>query len=108
MDEPFFTNEFQSLNLGKISAACGVVIILAALPGNSVFAIALATVVFVLYAMQALSILHAAIRIRKLNATWLFVIYLIMFFIPHLLLLLMLLGFADPWLDIRKRLAKTA
>jgi hypothetical protein len=101
-----FGNEFQSLNLGKISALVGIAITLLAMPGNSVFAIALATVVFVLYGMQALSLLHAAIRIRQLNATWLFVVYLIMFFIPHVLLLLILASFADPWLDIRQKLAK--
>lgn len=103
-----FAKEFQSLNLGKISALCGIAVILVSMPGKSVFAIALATVVFVLYGIQALSLLHAAIRIRQLNATWLFVIYVIMFFVPHVLLLLILASFADPWLDIRQRIAKTA
>ena len=101
-----FAKEFQSLNLGKISALCAIAIILMAMLANIAFAIALVTVVFVLYGMQALSLLHAAIRIRQLNATWLFVVYLSMFFIPHLLLLLILLSFVDPWLDIRQRISK--
>ena len=102
-----FAKEFQSLNLGKISALCAIAIILLAMLGKSVFMFALATVVFLLYVMQALSLLHATIRIRQLNATWLFVVYVIMFFIPHVLLLLILASFADPWLDIRQRIAKT-
>ncbi|NOQ70010.1 MAG: hypothetical protein GQ573_07880, partial [Gammaproteobacteria bacterium] len=103
-----FAKEFQSLNLGKISALCGIVIMLMAMFTNSVFAIALVTVVFVLYGMQALSLLHAVIRIRQLKATWLFVVYLSIFFIPHLLLLMILASFVDPWLDIRQRISKEA
>ena len=102
-----FGKEFQDLNLGKISALAGIAIILVSVAGNSIFAFAMATVVFVLYSIQALSLLHAAIRIRKLSSAWLFVMYLTMLFIPQLLMLLMLVGFADPWLDIRQRLAKT-
>ncbi len=103
-----FGKEFQSLNLGKISALCGIAIMLMAMLTNSMFAVALVSIVFVLYGMQALSLLHAMIRIRQLKATWLFVVYLSLFFIPHLLLLLILASFVDPWLDIRLRIAPTA
>ncbi len=99
-----FAKEFQSLNLGKSSALVAIAIILIAMLTNSVFAIALVTVVFVLYGMQALSILHAAIKIRQLNTAWLWSIYLVMLFVPQLLLLLILASLADPWLDIRQRI----
>jgi len=99
-----FAKEFQSLNLGKISALVAIAIILIAMLTKSVFAIALVTVVFVLYGMQVLSLLHAAIKIRQLNSAWLLVIYLIMLFVPQFLLLLVLASFADPWLDIRQRI----
>jgi hypothetical protein len=29
-----------------------------------------------------------------------------MFFVPHVLLLLMLASFADPWLDLRQRISR--
>jgi hypothetical protein len=103
-----FAKEFQSLNLGKISALVAIAIMLIAMFANSVFAIALVTVVFVLYGMQALSILHAAIKIRQLNSAWLLLVYLIMLFIPQLLLLLILASFADPWLNIRQRIRLSA
>ena len=103
-----FAKEFQSLNLGKISALVAITIMLIAMFANSVFAIALVTVVFVLYGMQTLSILHAAIKIRQLNSAWLVLVYLIMLFIPQLLLLLILASFADPWLDIRQRIRLSA
>lgn len=100
-----FGKEFRSLNLGKVSALCAMALMLVAAIVDNVFAVAMVTVVFVLYGMQSLSLLHAAIEIRKVNAAWLFLIYLIMFFVPHVLLLLMLASFADPWLDIRQRIS---
>ena len=100
-----FGKEFRSLNLGKVSALCAMALMLIAAIVDSVFAVAMVTVVFVLYGMQSLSLLHAAIEIRKVNAAWLFLIYLIMFFVPHVLLLLMFASFADPWLDIRQRIS---
>jgi len=101
-----FAKEFQSLNLGKISALVAATIMLIASFVSSVFTIALVTVVFILYGMQALSLVHAVINIRQVNSAWLVMIYLIMFFIPHVVLLLMFASFVDPWLDIRKRIVK--
>jgi len=100
-----FGKEFRSLNLGKLSAWCALAVMLIALVAGNVFSIALAAVVSVLYGAQALSLLHAAIKIRQINTAWLIVIYLIMFFIPQVLLLLILASFVDPWLDIRQRIA---
>jgi hypothetical protein len=101
-----FGKEFQSLDLGKVSALCAITVMLIAAIVDSVFAVAMVTVVFVLYGMQALSLLHAAINIRQVNAAWLFVIYVIMFFVPHVLLLLVLASLADPWLNIRQRISR--
>ncbi len=100
-----FGEEFQNLNLGKFSALCAMAILLIAMAVGNVFSVALVTVVFVLYGVQALSLLHAAIKIRQVNTAWLFAIYLIMFFIPQVLLLLILLSFSDPWLNIRRRIS---
>ena len=102
-----FAKEFQSLNLGKISALCAITIMLVALLVDSIFVLALVTVVSVLYSMQALSLMHALIRIRQVKATWLFVLYTIIFIVPHLLLLLIVISIFDPWLDIRERLSAT-
>ena len=103
-----FAKEFQSLNLGKVSALCAIAVMLIAMVVGNVFVIAMMAVVSVLYGMQALSLLHAVIKIRQVNTVWLFVIYLIMFFVPQMLLLLILASFADPWLDIRQRISKQA
>jgi uncharacterized protein YybS (DUF2232 family) len=103
-----FAEEFQSLNLGKISALIASAIMLSARAIDNVFAFALVTVVFVLYLVQGLSLLHAVIKVRQLSASWLFVFYIVMFFVPHLVLLLVFAGIVDPWLDIRQRVGKAA
>lgn len=97
-----FGQEFRGLDLGKFSALCAMAIVLIAIAIGNVFSVAMVTVVSVLYGVQALSLLHAAIKIRQVNTAWLFVIYLIMFFVPQVLLLLILASFVDPWLDIRR------
>lgn len=101
-----FAEEFQSLNLGKTSAVIALALMLMAVVIENVFAFALATVVFVLYLIQGLSLLHAVVKRRQVSASWLFVFYMVMFFIPHLVLLMVFAGIADPWLDIRQRTAK--
>jgi uncharacterized protein YybS (DUF2232 family) len=99
-----FAKEFQSLNLGKISALIALAITFIAVIVNNVFAFSLVTVVFVLYLTQGMSLLHAAFKLRQVNTAWLFVVYVVMFFIPHLVLLLVIAGMIDPWLDIRQRI----
>jgi uncharacterized protein YybS (DUF2232 family) len=99
-----FAKEFQSLNLGKISALIALAITFIAVIVNNVFAFSLVTVVFVLYLIQGMSLLHAVFKLRQVNTAWLFVVYVVMFFIPHLVLLLVIAGMIDPWLDIRQRI----
>ncbi len=101
-----FAEEFQSLNLGKTSAVIALALMLMAAVIDNVFTFALATVVFVLYFIQGLSLLHAVVKKRQVSASWLFVFYMVMFFIPHLVLLMVFAGITDPWLDIRQRTAK--
>ena len=103
-----FAKEFQSLNLGKISALLTVGLMLLALAVDSIVMTALVTVVMVLYSIQALSLMHAVINIRQMNTAWLVLFYLVMFFMPQLLLVLMLAGIADPWLRIRQRMGQEA
>ena len=40
-------------------------------------------VVFALYLNQGIAVLHAVFAGKQLNAVWLFLIYLLMFFIPE-------------------------
>lgn len=103
-----FAKEFQSLDLGKVSALVAIALMLLAIAVDNIIVTALLTVVLVLYSMQALSLLHAVINLRQMNTAWLVLGYLVMFFIPQLLLLLIMAGVADPWLRIRQRMGQVA
>lgn len=103
-----FAKEFQSLDLGKVSALVAIALMLLAIAVDNIIVTALLTVVLVLYSMQALSLLHAVINLRQMNTAWLVLGYLVMFFIPQLLLLLIMAGVVDPWLRIRQRMGQVA
>lgn len=99
-----FGKEFQSIDLGKGSALIALAIaVAAALAGADIFN-AMLLVVFALYLNQGIAVLHAVFAGRQLNAVWLFLVYLIMFVVPHTLVLLALAGLADTWIDFRRRL----
>ena len=98
-----FASEFQALDLGKVSAIIAAVFTVAAMVLDNVVVVALMSVVLMLYLVQGLSLMHALIRIRQLNGAWLVLLYLMLFFIPHLMMVLFILALFDPWLDFRNR-----
>jgi uncharacterized protein YybS (DUF2232 family) len=99
-----FGQEFRALNLGKIAAFIALAIaVVASLVSADIFN-AMLLVVFALYLNQGIAVLHDVFAGKQLNAVWLFLIYLLMFFIPHIVVLLALAGLADTWIDFRRRL----
>lgn len=99
-----FGKEFRAINLGQATALIALAIAIAASFINADMLNAMLLVVFALYLNQGIAVLHAVIAGRQLNAVWLFMIYLLMFFIPHIVVLLALAGLADTWIDFRRRL----
>jgi len=99
-----FGKEFRAINLGKATALIALAIALAASFIKADIFNAMSLVVFALYLNQGVAVLHAVFAGRQLNAVWLFMIYLLMFFVPHIVVLLALAGLADTWIDFRRRL----
>lgn len=99
-----FGKEFRELNLGKTAAviATGIVIAAVVVATEPVYAMLL--VILALYLTQGLSIVHAIVAGRQLNSVWLYVIYIAMFFVPHIVVLLVMVGIGDVWIDFRRRL----
>lgn len=100
-----FANEFQALNLGRVSAFIAALIAVAAAVIGTEAVYAMLFVVVALYLTQGMAVLHAVFAGRKLNTVWLYVVYFLMFFIPQIVALLVLVGLADAWIDFRRRLA---
>lgn len=103
-----FGKEFRALNLGKATAliALAIAVIASLAEGymNSNVFNAMLLVIFALYLNQGIAILHAIFTGRQLNAVWLYLVYILMLLIPHLVVLLAMAGYADTWIDFRRRL----
>ena len=57
---------------------------------------------FILYIVTGTSILHTYFAKMKLGRFMVPMLYITLFLIPHLMLLVALVGVSDPWLDLRK------
>ncbi|MGB5457780.1 MAG: DUF2232 domain-containing protein [Gammaproteobacteria bacterium] len=99
-----FGKEFRALNLGKTTALIALVIAAVASFINTDVFNAMLLVVFALYLNQGIAVLHAVFAGKQLSAVWLYLVYLLMFFVPYSVVLLALVGLADTWIDIRRRL----
>ena len=99
-----FAKEFQSLNLGRTTAMIAIVVVVTVALAGSELWYAMLLIVLALYTTQGMSILHAVFKGRQLNRIWLYLIYLVMFFSPEVVALLILIGIADAWIDFRGRL----
>ena len=100
-----FGEEFRAINLGKTTALIALAIAIAASLIKADIFNAMLLVVFALYLNQGVAVLHAVFNTRQLNSFWLFLVYLFMFFVPHIVVLLALAGLADTWIDFRRRLS---
>lgn len=99
-----FGKEFQALNLGKVSAliAAGIVAASVVIGTEPVYAMLL--LVLALYLTQGMSVVHAVFASRQWNAVWLYVLYIAMIFVPHIVAALLVVGITDAWIDFRRRL----
>ncbi len=100
-----FAKEFQALNLGKSAALVAVVILAATGWLKTDLLIAMSLVVLALYVSQGAAVMHAVVARKKINVVWLYLVYFLMLFIPHIMVLLVVLGLADAWIDFRRRIA---
>ncbi len=101
-----FAREFQALDLGKTSAVITAIIVAGALTMQSDMLNALSMVVLSLYFIQASALMHALVNGLKLSKTWLVVVYALVFFIPHVIAVLVLAAVADAFVDFRARLIR--
>ncbi len=99
-----FGKEFQALNLGKVSALIAAGIVAASVVFDTEPVYAMLLLVLALYLTQGLSVVHAVFSGRKLNVVWLYVLYIAMIFVPHIVAVLLVVGITDAWINYRGRL----
>lgn len=100
-----FRAEFLTLRMHPVSAYLSLTLILMALLLEglvSEIAWNVIAVAFLLYLIAGTAVLHCIFSTTKAKRFWLTGLYMLMFFIPHVLLPVALLGFTDTWLNWRR------
>lgn len=103
-----FAKEYQSLNLGNKMGLFTVGLCIAAVIMQTDITFSLLLVMSFVYLMQGSSIMHAVFASKRLSAVWLYLVYILMLFIPHIVVLLAFIGLVDTWIDIRRRFVAAA
>lgn len=98
-----FATEFAELRLGRSPAIIAMGLSLVSLASSSDMMKAILLIVIMLYLVQGLAILFAALRSKGISAVWMYAVLFLLMVLPQLILLFVLFGLADAWVDFRKR-----
>ena len=102
-----FRQEFLSLSTKpRISIGAIVVLIIAVTSPVVVSEIAwnVCILLFVLFTVIGVAVLHYAFSMMKLGRYMVPMFYITLFLIPHAMLIVGLVGLSDPWLNLRKKI----
>jgi len=101
--------EFYALRLNRPLSLFGIALIgLAAFAPGGAGTLALqgALIVMVPFLFVGLAVIHATLANLQAARGWLIGIYILMSLLPQALLMVVVTGALDPWLDLRQRTAK--
>lgn len=98
--------EFYDLRLGKPVSLAGMLFFALAslsLGWISSLSVQLALVMMIPFLLAGLAMIHAIFASRGVHRGWLFGLYLLMGVLPQVLMMVVMLGAMDPWVDFRSR-----
>jgi len=103
-----FRSEFHRLRVGRLLAWI-TLLVLGVSAVTDIRSAHLLTYIGILliagWFLQGLAVVHGIVGLRRANVGWLVGVYaLLLFAMPHVAVLLALVGFADAWIDLRARL----
>lgn len=106
-----FGAEFRGLALGRSAAVAGLALIalavLAPAGAAKAFAADAVPTLLVLYVVQGLAVAHALAAQYQARRGWLIALYvLLLFAAPQVMPLVALVGWADAWIDVRRRFGR--
>lgn len=104
-DSGDFRSDFCGLQLGKVLAIIVVLSSVWATVLKSAFATQLCIIVGVLFLLQGMAIIHAVMTAVSKGKIWLIAVYVLIVFVPQLVLVVVLAGLIDTFIDIRKRVS---
>lgn len=101
--------EFYALRLNGILSLAGLAVLgLASVKLGVVSALAAqwALIAMVVFFFVGLAVVHATLANMKAAKGWLIAAYILMSLLPQAMLLVVVTGLLDPWMDLRRRTAK--
>jgi hypothetical protein len=101
-----FRQEFLSLETKpRLSIGSIAVIAIALISSGAISEVAwnVSILLFVLYTVSGTAVLHTVFSGMKLGRYMVPMLYITLFLIPHIMLLVALIGLSDPWLNLRKK-----
>jgi hypothetical protein len=101
--------EFYALRLNGVLSLAGLVILgLASVKLGVLSALAAqwALIAMVVFFFVGLAVMHATLANLQAAKGWLIAAYILMSLLPQALLLVVVTGLLDPWMDLRRRTAK--
>lgn len=102
-----FAEEFQQLQLGRLPALVLVGLLAGAWIGQSNLLMELGLVLLVVFFIQGIAVIHGLTRRLGMHRFWLVGMYvLLVFALPHMMMMLAALGAMDSLMDFRTRLGK--
>lgn len=103
-------DEFYRLRLNRgLSLAGAGIMLLATLNLGVISSIAIqwTLIIMVLFLFVGMAVIHAVLANLKAARGWIIAVYVLMGLLPQALLMVVATGMFDPWLDLRRRTAKT-
>lgn len=102
--------DFYALRLNQIVSLVGIAIVgLASLKLGVLSSLALqwSLILMVPFLFVGLAVVHATLANLGASKGWLIALYILMSLLPQALLMVVLVGVLDPWLELRRRTEKT-
>jgi uncharacterized protein YybS (DUF2232 family) len=98
--------DFYALRLGRVVSLVGIAMVaVATLKVGVLSSLALqwSLIAMVPFLFVGLAVMHASLANLKAAKGWLIALYVLMSLLPQVLLMVVLVGVLDPWLELRRR-----
>ncbi|MDW3095355.1 MAG: hypothetical protein R8G33_06770 [Gammaproteobacteria bacterium] len=102
-DNQQFKRDFQSIRLGKVLAALAVAVAIWAFLAQSAFAAQLCGILTILFFLQGMAVIHTTSGTMTKGKLWLIIAYILVIFVPQVILAVILLGIFETFFKIRER-----
>jgi len=101
--------DFYALRLNQVLSLAGIAMVgLATLKLGVLSSLALqwSLIAMVPFLLVGLAVVHASLANLKAAKGWLIALYILMSLLPQVLLMVILVGVLDPWLELRRRTSR--